>query len=227
MSWNGTVRCSWCYEKGHNRLGCPERKEHIKENPDCYEARREEKRKAKAKVRRCSYCEEPGHNRKTCKEMKVDRLKFVNKNMLLRKTVLNWMKDAGVGIGSLITVARDYWNPSPGCDTEMLFVDHISWVNVRVGTWRMSEIQGPKGWSTSLFAGKRIGPEMANERRSFRRATPAALISVNGAVEARHIEMMVPEGWKAATDEETVARIEEDLKGNTMEQNRQWTLHVD
>ena len=24
MSWNGTVTCSYCYERGHNRRSCPE-----------------------------------------------------------------------------------------------------------------------------------------------------------------------------------------------------------
>ena len=24
MSWNGTVRCSVCYKKGHNKSGCPQ-----------------------------------------------------------------------------------------------------------------------------------------------------------------------------------------------------------
>ena len=223
MSWNGTVRCSWCYNKGHNKLGCPERKKSIEENPNGYEAQREEQRKRYAKVRACSYCEEPGHNRKTCKEIKVDRQGFVNKNIKLRETVLNWMKETGVGIGSLVTVARNQWNPDTS-DAEMVFVDHVSWENVRVGGWRMSENQGPKGWSTSLFAGKCLGPEMANEHRSFRRASPNALMSINGPVEAPLIEMMVPEGWKVAADEMTVARIEEDLKENTMENNRRYTL---
>ena len=229
MSYNGTVRCSSCYKKGHNKLGCPERAQRIKENPNGYDAQQEMYRKANAKVRACSYCEEPGHNRKTCKEIKVDRQGFVNKNIKLREAVLTWMKEAGVGIGSLITVARNQWNPEPGDNTEMLFVDHISWTNVRVGSWRMTDNghKGPKGWGTGLFAGKCIGPEMADERRSFRRSTPAALLSINGTVEARLIEMMVPSGWKTVTDEETVEYIEKDLKENTMDQNRRWTLHVD
>ena len=31
MSWNGTVRCSWCYKAGHNKRSCPEYTELIKQ----------------------------------------------------------------------------------------------------------------------------------------------------------------------------------------------------
>ena len=36
--------CSWCWGKGHNAASCPERKKHIKDNPDSYEAKREAKK---------------------------------------------------------------------------------------------------------------------------------------------------------------------------------------
>ena len=85
MSWNGTVRCSWCYEKGHNRRGCPHLKKHwqdILEDPDssdyqkgrarAYFAKKERLAKKAAETRRCGYCGMPGHNRKTCKVLKHD-----------------------------------------------------------------------------------------------------------------------------------------------------------
>ena len=30
MSWNGTVRCSWCYGSGHNKTSCPRAKSGLK-----------------------------------------------------------------------------------------------------------------------------------------------------------------------------------------------------
>jgi hypothetical protein len=31
MSWSGTVTCSYCYKKGHNKRKCPELSERIKD----------------------------------------------------------------------------------------------------------------------------------------------------------------------------------------------------
>ena len=57
MSYNGTVYCSYCGQKGHNMRSCPKRKEYIANNPDSWQARREaeQKRRRKARGRRCSY----------------------------------------------------------------------------------------------------------------------------------------------------------------------------
>ena len=30
MSYNGTVRCSYCYRTGHNSRTCPKKNEHLK-----------------------------------------------------------------------------------------------------------------------------------------------------------------------------------------------------
>lgn len=42
MSWNGTVRCSHCYQTGHNRRGCPKLTEEIKQRYDRAYAVRDE-----------------------------------------------------------------------------------------------------------------------------------------------------------------------------------------
>ena len=34
MSWNGTVRCSWCYQSGHNKRTCPEYTAILKERAE-------------------------------------------------------------------------------------------------------------------------------------------------------------------------------------------------
>ena len=76
MSWNGTVHCSYCGQRGHNRLGCPERRKDAAENPDGYIARQikreEETRRRAVEARRCSYCGEKGHNRRGCETLKQD-----------------------------------------------------------------------------------------------------------------------------------------------------------
>ena len=66
MSYNGTVRCSYCHATGHNRRTCPKLKKQIEENPDGYYARIDRRKKAFATKRRCGHCGETGHNKRTC-----------------------------------------------------------------------------------------------------------------------------------------------------------------
>ncbi len=39
MSYNGTVRCSYCYQSGHNKTSCPELKKKWEEDPNSYYGR--------------------------------------------------------------------------------------------------------------------------------------------------------------------------------------------
>ena len=84
MSWNGTVYCGHCGEKGHNRRGCKKLEELHRlnlEDPDsgtyaryCAERffKKKQDAKKRAQYRKCSYCGMIGHNRKTCKVLKHD-----------------------------------------------------------------------------------------------------------------------------------------------------------
>ncbi len=106
MSWNGTVRCSWCYKTGHNKRSCPERKAYVQEAPDSYEAKMLElEKKRSSKPRACSYCGELGHNRRSCKTLKSDVAKISDLDLSYRRSFVEHLKEAGLGIGSLI--ARD------------------------------------------------------------------------------------------------------------------------
>ena len=69
MSYNGTVRCSYCHTTGHNRRSCPELKKYCEENPDSNWAKFETHRKARKSKRRCGHCGETGHNKRTCPEL--------------------------------------------------------------------------------------------------------------------------------------------------------------
>ena len=57
MSWNGTVRCSNCYDKGHNRSGCPKLKadmqKRLDENPDDVYAQHYFEKKQRRSKRTC------------------------------------------------------------------------------------------------------------------------------------------------------------------------------
>jgi hypothetical protein len=103
MSWNGTVRCSKCYETGHNRTSCPEMKKAWEEDPTSYYGREYARHQARKKApKTCSYCKESGHTRAGCAEIKSHKAQFHNDAILFRKAIVKWMKDTGIGIGALV-----------------------------------------------------------------------------------------------------------------------------
>ena len=102
MSWNNTVTCSHCYNRGHNRRSCPSLKEYVKDNPDSYTARRFKDRQARAKTRTCGYCKETGHNRKTCADRKTDLQRAGKVNAEWRGKGVDYLTTTGLGIGSVV-----------------------------------------------------------------------------------------------------------------------------
>ena len=106
MSYNSTIYCGWCYEKGHNRLSCEKHKEYIEKeraaNPNSYDVREYDRVQASRRVRSCKYCGEEGHNRRSCKDLK-EHLKEAHSDCSeWRKNALNAMDELGLGIGSLV-----------------------------------------------------------------------------------------------------------------------------
>jgi len=104
VSWNGTVRCGWCYESGHNKRSCPQLKEHVEQNPDSYYAKIETRKRANTKKRRCTYCNLTGHNRRTCERLANDQVAWIDKAKTWRLAWAEWMAEAGIGPGALVEV---------------------------------------------------------------------------------------------------------------------------
>jgi len=100
MSYSGTVRCGHCWETGHNKRGCPERKKYIEENPDSRAAYLVNQQKAKK--RRCGWCGESGHNTRTCQHKVGAKNKIEELKPLLETHVGHVLSLAGVGRGALI-----------------------------------------------------------------------------------------------------------------------------
>ena len=101
--------CSWCWGKGHNAASCPERKKHIQENPDSYEAKREAKKLERRKnrkqtTRKCSFCRKPGHTTKTCMLKKTIHQHYRSLTSVYRRKVLEEMCIMGFGVGALVNV---------------------------------------------------------------------------------------------------------------------------
>jgi len=107
MSYSRTVYCSFCGERGHNRTGCPKRKQYIKDNPNSWEAIKEQRKQhrrdeIKAKGgRKCSYCGERGHTTRTCETKKQDRARLVATLKTQRAELLEIMQTTGWMVGAL------------------------------------------------------------------------------------------------------------------------------
>ena len=119
--------CSWCWGKGHNAASCPDRKKHIQENPDSYEAKREaaklERRKSRKKTpRKCGFCRKPGHNAKTCHAKKTIQEKYRGLCSAYRRTVLEEMCVMGLGAGALVS-----FKPRGAEKPILAMVEDIKW----------------------------------------------------------------------------------------------------
>jgi len=118
MSWNNTVTCSECYQTGHNRAGCPRRKERYQEalaKPEeergYYEnslIREMEAKKNSNTKRRCSYCAESGHNRRKCEPLAEHSEHVQRQQTAFRTAFLEHIREIGLNIGCLFKGTGDY-----------------------------------------------------------------------------------------------------------------------
>ena len=133
-NWNGTVRCGYCCQRGHNRRSCPSYTATVQRhyqnakdsgiasdityyaaqvakrtgvNPETGNAR---SRRNESMGRRCSYCREYGHTRRTCGSLKDDHRNYRRMASVVRRDMLARMQEHGFGVGSLVTLAVSCWN---------------------------------------------------------------------------------------------------------------------
>lgn len=92
MNGKRTVYCRHCYEKGHNRRGCPKLAPEIKAK---YSATGEY-------GRRCSWCKQKGHTKPKCLARADEIAKYIKENAAYRQEVLSMMEQQGLGIGALV-----------------------------------------------------------------------------------------------------------------------------
>ena len=117
MGYKRTVRCSHCYESGHNKMGCPKYKELIEEYRTSYgddyrfvaEHDAKKARMSNAKNNRsCSYCGENGHSRSLCEKLKGAKKQFRMKNVTYRENFLKALIDNGIGPGAMLKFDNPY-----------------------------------------------------------------------------------------------------------------------
>jgi len=150
-NYKRTVRCSYCYEVGHNKGSCPKRKTDIQENierytkelaetdhpADSYQVKNVERWLKHAKTeyarmtekgkRKCKYCGETGHNRRSCTVRKQDVEVLARKTQATRVALFERMKDAGLHVGALVNV-RDRWHTNQ--EPQLALVKKIHWNSI-------------------------------------------------------------------------------------------------
>ena len=160
MSYNGTVRCSYCYQTGHNSRTCPTKNEHLKDHykkaieqgdyradsfRQEYEARTGRniitgedlpKQKRATKVN-CGYCGRQGHTRRTCDYLKADKKVFKEISKLTRKLVWEQLVNSGVGVGSIVPIRSfQYINEEEGYGYKPIlrYITGYEWESCHWGT---------------------------------------------------------------------------------------------
>ena len=122
MAWvNGkrTVYCGQCYQKGHNRRGCPQLSETTKA-----------RMKSGDLARKCSWCRQTGHTKKKCEIRQTEMTAYVKENAKYRADVLAMMESMGMGYGALVVPKQ---NENRELDKEHLsIITKIDWNNVQL-----------------------------------------------------------------------------------------------
>ena len=151
-NYKRTVRCGYCYEIGHNKSSCPQKKQNHKDQIAEYEkqlagdnftddwernyAQRQldrhkqqlNKTVNRGKHRKCSYCSDEGHTRRTCSFRKGDMKSWAIKTIDAREKFIDNMVGIGLGAGAL------GYRKSPYSESELAIVEHINWeaINYRL-----------------------------------------------------------------------------------------------
>ena len=218
MSWNGTVRCSWCHKKGHNRRGCPDLHKYAEQNPDGWAAQQLKRSKESAQNRLCGYCDRPGHNRRTCPELKADKKEYRDLCVRMRSEALAWIKRNGAGVGALVAFAR---HDGPCEKVGLVRKGHWSWLNPARCDHRLPEGSNPKELHPFLGQCHILGVGPA--------AKPNELVLISNLKVLSPVAfdeglLNLPEGWKKGCDEMTLRAQEDHFKEQSRNSIRRYTL---
>ena len=139
MSWDGTVRCSHCWEKGHNKRSCPKLKERLSElaeDGDLYAQRK----LRESQTRKCSFCghsyhkDDPHkHNASTCGWRKKFEAEVLNEVLAHRFEVEDAMNKIGFTPGALVSMSVQEWDHEQGnynVSEKYLLLKDLNWLTV-------------------------------------------------------------------------------------------------
>ena len=195
MSYRGrSVYCSFCGERGHNRTGCPKRKQYIKENPNSWEAIKEQRKQQKRDEikakggRKCSYCGNRGHTTRTCEVKKQDRVRLIEVLARERTEGLKRLNEMGWGVGALFERKNRYVE-----EKHIYMVEEIDWE-----CWNDSDVVTLVG----LNVAKAFGEDNGDWKKPRQVNITVSLDPDDGSIKPlvrRHAEQKAPEGFLDGT----------------------------
>jgi len=218
MSWNQTVTCSSCWNKGHNRSGCPALKEkmqkRLEDDPDDWQATNYFEKKQRRSKRTCGYCANEGHNRKTCSEAKQDQNAFMQQNRTAREKALTWLKSCGIGVGALVKYETYYSGTGLG------LVESMNWTVINAQRVLVDE----NGIGVPDASCLRVANVDGSKERC--NLNPRN-VEILGTIPCRLVSAQVPYGWLESVDEATLSEIDAELKSNSMSYIRRYILKTE
>ncbi len=175
MSYKRTVRCSYCYQTGHNKSSCSAYKERIEEfraagimtsTVEAYDRKKERKVSA-AKNRKCSWCSETGHTRRTCSAFKVHFEKLRTAQAAYVMAYAKALAEAGLTPGAMFT-----WDKESSGDRTPQIISSVNWDAMLVtdrSNYTIRYLQ-PQSIGTG-FLGRQYNPrpQLIDEQTSWRR----------------------------------------------------------
>lgn len=204
------IRCSFCYEAGHNRVGCEKRKAKVaalrlKEEEGTYLGysdrcllEEEERREAQAVKRKaCSYCSKRkhetnhDHNRRNCPILAEDKADMIESNKAVRAKAVEALKQSGIAVGAIFNHMT--WG--------RCLITDISWNNIHpinAGVLRLhssdyeTEVFSFMPFSDIVSGRGRQGAVSCNDEH-IRYICDNIVVPVT----ERAIEAQVPEGWES------------------------------
>ena len=194
MSWNGTVTCSYCFKKGHNRRGCPQEKADIQARREQYgdddwKVRSYDMKRARTsragESRKCTYCGERGHNRRTCSTLKEHVAILRKASTIWRREFVNMLNASGIGVGTILSL--DWYG-----DATRYIVTGINWDDLHWASHRTPPFSARN--LTQLTAGDRgISAPMDAFDHPDNHGVPRRSRDVSVLAAKPTIE--VPDGW--------------------------------
>jgi hypothetical protein len=219
MSWNGTVRCSHCYNKGHNRRSCPKLKQYIEDNPNSYTAETFNAQAEAGKKRTCGYCEERGHNRKTCRDLKNDVEYYQTLCVEMRRDVLEWLQKNGAGVGALVAYARYGDTPK---HVGLVKGAQLSWITPHRADHTLP-VDNPSALHPFLSKCQVISVANAKHPNDPRYV---AALEVLSPVKFNPEPFVFPEGWAEGRDAATLDARDKHFKEYGRYSVRRYTLRM-
>ena len=191
----GWVYCSYCGQRGHNRIGCPKRKEDARSDPDGHAAkslaREAENRKKAVASRTCSYCDKPGHNRRGCKVLKEDRRLILQRQRNYLEEFLDACDALGLGPGTLVSIPQGARHDSPFEKQVLALVTEFNWASIDFlnsdvdseRSWGIknrrlikARVVATKGWDTKETSNHWSGPPQQNSAITITQSQLCALL---------------------------------------------------